>query len=67
MADLTDFTRVAQLKYVPLPGSEMAIKEPWRMAVTYLNEVYGPDFLNLPLPFLETLKQDKIILLLKII
>ncbi len=67
VADLTGFTRVAQLKYLPLPGGEMAIKEPWRMAVTYLNGVYGPDFLSLPLPFLETLKKDKIMLLLKII
>ncbi len=67
VADLTDFTRVAQLKYLPLPGGEKAIREPWRMAVTYLNEVYGPDFLSLPLPFLENMEKDKIMLLLEII
>jgi hydrogenase maturation protein HypF len=34
--NLDDFKRVAHLRYIPMPGGEMAIKEPWRMAVSVL-------------------------------
>jgi hydrogenase maturation protein HypF len=30
------FERLAHFDYVPMPGGEMAIREPWRMAVAYL-------------------------------
>jgi len=30
------FKRAAHLEYVRMPGGEMAVKEPWRMAVSYL-------------------------------
>lgn len=30
------FIRVAHLEYIPMPGGECAIKEPWRMALSYL-------------------------------
>jgi hydrogenase maturation protein HypF len=34
--DLEDFQRVAHLEPVPLPGGEAAIREPWRIAASYL-------------------------------
>jgi hydrogenase maturation protein HypF len=36
ICDFKDFTRAAHLDYISMPGSEMAIREPWRMGVSYL-------------------------------
>jgi hydrogenase maturation protein HypF len=41
-----------------MPGSTAAIKEPWRMAVSYLQDAYGTDFYNLDLPFLRDLESE---------
>jgi hydrogenase maturation protein HypF len=48
-----DFERAAHLAYVPMPGSTAAIKEPWRMAISYLQHAYGEEFRNLDLPVLH--------------
>ena len=37
IASLTGFERFAHLEYVPMPGGEAAIKEPWRMALGALH------------------------------
>jgi len=36
IARLGSFERIAHLEYVPMPGGEKAIKEPWRMAFGHL-------------------------------
>ncbi|QWR77242.1 carbamoyltransferase HypF [Candidatus Magnetomonas plexicatena] len=49
IADVYDFKRIAHFKYVPLPGGSQAIKEPRRMAVSYISDVFkkdAPDVLN---------------------
>jgi hydrogenase maturation protein HypF len=46
VADLSGYERAGHLDYAPMPGGEMAIKEPWRMAVSYLYHIYGD---NIPL------------------
>ena len=59
IADYADSQRIAHLEYIPLPGGEQAIKEPWRMAATYLYQAYADEFLNLDLAFIQRLDKYK--------
>ena len=41
VCDRLKFTRVGHLDYIKMPGGEKAIKEPWRMGVSYLYKALG--------------------------
>jgi hydrogenase maturation protein HypF len=49
------FVRAGFLAPVPMPGSAAAIKEPWRMAVSYLAHTFGDRFRDLDIPFLAAI------------
>ncbi len=56
----TSFKRQAHLEYIPMPGSEAAVFEPWRMAVAYLDNAFGNKMLNLDIALTRDHKREKL-------
>ena len=67
IAGYATFERAAHFAYVALPGGAAAIREPWRMAVSYLVQAFGEDFLTLDIPFVRELQRGKAELVLRMI
>jgi hydrogenase maturation protein HypF len=44
ISDYSSCKRYAHFKYVPLPGGDLAARQPWRIALSYLVDAYGPRF-----------------------
>lgn len=67
VAEAKQFERAAHLAYVPMPGSSAAIKEPWRLAISYLHDAFGDHFEELDLPILKQIEPQKVKIILEMI
>ncbi|MEA1872324.1 MAG: carbamoyltransferase HypF, partial [Chloroflexota bacterium] len=45
VADYSSFNRVAHLQYLPLPGGDVAVRRPYRIAIAYILSLLGEDSL----------------------
>jgi len=66
VADTRSYERRGHLDYAVLPGGAAAIKEPWRMAVSLLDQAFGHEITGLKLNFLAE-RLEKVGLLRQII
>jgi hydrogenase maturation protein HypF len=50
LADNSDFERFTHFDYIPMPGGDMVVEEPWRMAFSYLYKYFGDtiDYNSMP-------------------
>ena len=49
----SDYRRAAHLAPVPMPGGSAAVKEPWRMGLSYLYRTFGPSMWDLDVPLIQ--------------
>lgn len=50
---LNNLQRKAHLEYLPLPGADKAIEQPYRMAISYLYQVFREDIYKLGINFIK--------------
>lgn len=63
VADYDRFVRRSHLEYLPMPGGELAIRKPYRLAIGYLYSIFGdipdlPSISRIPEEEIEIIKEQ---------
>ncbi|MBN2520478.1 MAG: carbamoyltransferase HypF [Bacteroidales bacterium] len=67
ICDLKDFKRYTHFSYIPLPGGDAVVKEPWRIGLVYLYKIYKDEVFNLDIPFIRNLDKSKVVTIISAI
>ncbi len=62
IASLTGFERYTHFDYIPMPGGDKAIEEPWRMALSCLYKYFGEGIDYDDIPLFGTIEKNKILI-----
>jgi hydrogenase maturation protein HypF len=65
VGDYSDYQRMGHLVYVPLPGGDTAIKNPYRMTLSFLFSLYGRKCLEMDIPFIQRLNRKEADIILR--
>jgi hydrogenase maturation protein HypF len=67
ICDPVSFERYAHFNYIPLPGGDKAVLEPWRSGIAYLYNLFGENILNSNLPFIKEMDKTKLQMIIEAI
>ncbi len=67
ITDILNFTRYKHFDYVPMPGGDAVIEEPWRMAISYLYQYFGNELNIRSFSSFSELNEKKVDLILEML
>lgn len=60
LCNMKDFQRLGHFEYMPMPGGDKSITEPWRMALGCLYHVFGKNIPGIVFEKLQTVSQNSL-------